>query len=69
MATDHEVLKDFLFSQLKQAIHDHADALKTSMDLGRKIGGLATVSCSAKVTSGPLAGQTVEIAIAINPED
>ncbi len=59
----------FLFETLESAVQNHADSLVASKELADRFGGSARVACSGKVKSGPLSGQTIEISIAINPEE
>ncbi len=60
---------DFFNEALLTLARDHAEELKGNHQIADEMGGLMTISAKCKVAKGPLAGHTLKVSIAVDPED
>ncbi len=59
----------FLNQALVALATEHAEEIEHNRQLAERLGGLMTISVRAQVAKGPLAGRTLQVSIAIDPED
>lgn len=64
-----ESITKFMTKALAVIVTDHAEELEHNRKLADRLGGLMTLSSRAMVAKGPLAGRTVVVSVAIDPED